>query len=263
MDELRAAVRDQPGELRGYLTVVPEIALAQARRPPRFVPRRDDRPLRGARATTSRRSSPRRAARDASEAPRRRGGAVRLDGAGRDRGRRLGDLVARRPGVRGGVGRRGDGLVPARPARRGRRRPNAGRPRLGPRARLGRASSPRAVDEHAADRAGAWFLSAYRRLAGRAASDPSERRPRRAGSTTRSYDRGRRWRGRADGLGRPVDLGGDGANSARPNGLLELLERRNPTTPWGCEPGLKNAMIGMLRMLKACERPRVRRRRRP
>ena len=49
MDELREAFATVPGELRGYADRRARDALAQARRSPGLVPRRDHRPLRGAR----------------------------------------------------------------------------------------------------------------------------------------------------------------------------------------------------------------------
>ena len=45
MDEVRRRLREVPGELRGYLTVVPEITVAEARRQPGVLHRGDDRPL--------------------------------------------------------------------------------------------------------------------------------------------------------------------------------------------------------------------------
>src|SRR6185436_17808799 len=44
------------------------------------------------------------------------------------------------------------------------------------------------------------------------------------------------------------------ANSVRPNCCSSCSSGRNPTTPCGCAPGLKNAMVGMLMMLNACDR---------
>src|SRR5262245_8762547 len=46
---------------------------------------------------------------------------------------------------------------------------------------------------------------------------------------------------------------GAGAYSARLNACSSCSSGRNPTTPCGCEPGRKNAITGMLRILKACE----------
>ena len=92
--------RSVPGQLRGYLTVVPESRWLKHADHQRFFLHRDDRALRGARGRP--RGDPRRGGpmtlRDAPDGCRRRpdpdrGGPV---------ARRRGHLVARRPSVRGG-----------------------------------------------------------------------------------------------------------------------------------------------------------------
>ncbi len=160
MAELRERFATQPGELRGYLTVVPETRWLKHADAPRVLPPGDDRALRGARAPTWRRSSPRPVAGDAARDPRRDAAAQHgLDArvATAEDGSvtwSRGDQVVRRRVRRRGDGRRSCSIRWSPAPRPG---PLTSAPR--PVAAAGSTCSPRVVDGHAADRAGAWFLS--------------------------------------------------------------------------------------------------------
>jgi hypothetical protein len=54
-------------------------------------------------------------------------------------------------------------------------------------------------------------------------------------------------------LSAPRQSAATGTYSDRLKVCSSCSSGRKPTTPWGCAPGLKNAMTGMLRMLKACD----------
>ena len=160
MDEVRERFATVPGELRGYLTVVPET---------RWLKHADHRASSSTRRSTTTTSIERTSMRSSRRRPMSlrellEDAAAELPGVeGHERGAVQYLVSAERPFAALADGRRAEfALDPASRRAAALRTPDVDT--LGARGRLGRLR-PSELDGHAADRAAAWLASACRRLA--------------------------------------------------------------------------------------------------
>ena len=256
MAELRERFRTQPGELRGYLTVVPEARWVKHAAASQVVPRRDDRPLRRSRRRPRR--DPRRRRRmtlreildaSATETPDVEAG---TDDDGATTWSYGGTVFA----LLSPDGATATFLLDPIVANAAARTPDVKRSRRGEgwvdwhrRSSIGMSTT--APERGSCRGIGGWPDPASSRIAPcpSVPDGPGQARGgRKAAPVRRPGPLGSLGTGR---LGYSVVAAA--ANSVRPNCCSSCSSGRNPTTPCGCAPGLKNAIVGMLMMLNAWE----------